>query len=120
MHGGDSSLVDPNDYHHLELVVIFLCGWTDGFPFAGHAIGNVPSTQVLQYESSSCFVDSGCKYEEFYESYLKIDNNGEKTQDSNSTQSTVIMLSVTRQSIDTIEKPELCKIFLCLMNIVNA
>ena len=79
----------------------------DGFPFAGHAIGNVPNTQVLQYESSSCYVDSGCKYEEFYESYLKIDNNGEKTQDSNSTQSTVIMLSVTRQSIDTIEKPEL-------------
>ncbi|CAI8587989.1 unnamed protein product [Vicia faba] len=80
----------------------------DCFPFAGHAIGNVPNTQVLQYESSSCFLDSGCKYEEFYESYLKIDNNGEKTQESNSTQSTVIMLSVTRQSIDTIEKPDLC------------
>lgn len=104
----------------MELFVMFLYGWTDGFPFAGHAIGNVPNTQVLQYESSSCFVDSGCKYEEFYESYLKIDNNGEKTQDSNSTQSTVIMLSVTRQSIDTVEKSELCKNFICLTNFGNA
>lgn len=81
----------------------------DCFPFAsGNAMGNVPNTQLLQYESSSCYVDSGCKYEEFYESYLKIDKNGEKIQENNSKQSTVIMLSVTRKSIDANEKNDLC------------
>ncbi|KAF8389774.1 hypothetical protein HHK36_024293 [Tetracentron sinense] len=45
----------------------------DCFPSIGNAIGNISSTQVLQYETASCFVDTGCKYEEFYESYLKID-----------------------------------------------
>jgi hypothetical protein len=88
-------------------------GWTDCFPFASNNIGNVPNTQLLQYESSSCIVDSGCKYEEFYESYLKIDKNGEKTQENNSKQSTVIMLSVTRQSTDLNEKSELCKYLIC-------
>ncbi|MCH83884.1 hypothetical protein A2U01_0004712, partial [Trifolium medium] len=79
----------------------------DCFPFAGNTIGNVPNGQSIQYESSSCIVDSGCKYEEFYhESYLKIDKNGEKTQENNSKQSTVIRLSVTRQSTDLNEKNE--------------
>ncbi|XP_022750680.1 uncharacterized protein LOC111299636 isoform X2 [Durio zibethinus] len=45
----------------------------DGFPSVGNAIGNISSGQVLQYESSSCFVDGKCKYEEYHESYLKID-----------------------------------------------
>ncbi|XP_062162025.1 uncharacterized protein LOC133869065 [Alnus glutinosa] len=53
----------------------------DFFPSVGNA------TQLLQYESASCFVDSGCKYEGFYGSYLKIDggahNSGEKTQENN-------------------------------------
>lgn len=81
----------------------------DCFPFAGNTIGNAPNTQSIQYESSSCIVDSGSKYEEFYhESYLKIDKNGEKTQENNSKQSTVIRLSVTRQSTDLNEKTELC------------
>ena len=80
----------------------------DCFPFTGNAIGNGPNTQLLQYETSSCFLESGGKYEEFYESYLKIDKNGEKTQDNNSKQSTVIMLSVTRKSTDSIDKADLC------------
>ncbi|KAL6136585.1 hypothetical protein ACLB2K_061880 [Fragaria x ananassa] len=44
----------------------------DSFPIAGNAIGNIPGGQVLQYERSACFVDNGCKYEE-YQSYTKID-----------------------------------------------
>ncbi|XP_019429736.1 PREDICTED: uncharacterized protein LOC109337257 [Lupinus angustifolius] len=84
----------------------------DCYPFAGNALGGVPNTQLLHYESSSCIVDSGCKYEEFYESYLKIDGgkckNGEKTQESSSKQSTVYMLSVQRKSIDVKERTELC------------
>ncbi|KAK7307082.1 hypothetical protein VNO77_39828 [Canavalia gladiata] len=84
----------------------------DCFPFASNALGNVPNTQLLQYETASCFVDSGGKYEGFYESYLKIDGsnckNGEKTQENNSKQSTVIMLSVKRTSIDANDKTESC------------
>lgn len=84
----------------------------DCFPFTGNALASVPNTQLLQYESASCIVDSGCKYEEFYESYLKIDGGngkiGEKTQESSSKQSTVIMLSVKRKSIDGKDKTELC------------
>ncbi|XVF58335.1 hypothetical protein PTKIN_Ptkin07bG0058000 [Pterospermum kingtungense] len=45
----------------------------DGFPSVGNAMCNISSGQVLQYESSSCFVDGKCKYEEYHESYLKID-----------------------------------------------
>ncbi|KOM45907.1 hypothetical protein LR48_Vigan06g121300 [Vigna angularis] len=69
----------------------------DCFPFASNALASGPN-QVVQYETASCF----------YESYLKIDGsnckNGEKTQETNSKQSTVIMLSVKRSSIDGYDK----------------
>lgn len=45
----------------------------DGFPSVGNAIGNKSSGQLLQYERSACLKDSRCKYEEYHESYLKID-----------------------------------------------
>ncbi|XP_043687096.1 uncharacterized protein LOC122638277 [Telopea speciosissima] len=45
----------------------------DYFPSVGNAVGNISNTQVLQYGSASCYVDTGSKYEGFYESYLKID-----------------------------------------------
>lgn len=45
----------------------------DGFPVPGSAIGNLSNSQMLQYESSSCFLDGKGKYEEYHESYLKID-----------------------------------------------
>lgn len=106
----------------------------DGFPLANNPIGNIPSTQLLQYESASCFVDSGSKYEEFYESYLKIDGattfSADKTQENNlktciprllpsvnknvndvsspRKQSTLIMLSYKRKSLDGDEKTEIC------------
>ncbi|KAI3995459.1 hypothetical protein MKX01_006681 [Papaver californicum] len=61
----------------------FLSVQGDGFPSVGNATGNPPVAQVLQYESaSSCYVDTRCKYKEFYEStptsfaverYLQID-----------------------------------------------
>ncbi|CAI9109758.1 OLC1v1009652C1 [Oldenlandia corymbosa var. corymbosa] len=35
---------------------------------------HVAMGQVLQYETSSCFVDSKCTFKEFHEGYLKIDN----------------------------------------------
>lgn len=45
----------------------------DGFPLAGNSVGNISNGQVLQYERSACFMDSKNKYEEYHESYLKID-----------------------------------------------
>ncbi|KAK4776215.1 hypothetical protein SAY87_024176 [Trapa incisa] len=45
----------------------------DGFPLANSTIGSITAGQVLQYEASSCIVDSNGKYEEFVGSYLKID-----------------------------------------------
>lgn len=38
----------------------------------GNAIGNISSGQVVQYERS-CFLENRCKYEEYHESFLKID-----------------------------------------------
>ncbi|CAH8363053.1 unnamed protein product [Eruca vesicaria subsp. sativa] len=37
--------------------------------------GNIPNGQVVQFESSSCIVDGKGKYEEYHESYLKIDKS---------------------------------------------
>lgn len=65
------------------------------------ALGSNSNTQLVQYESSSCFVDSGCLIEEYYESYLKID---EAQDETNSKQSTVIRVSVKRTSVDGNEK----------------
>lgn len=107
---------------------LFLHLWlTDCFPFVGNALGGVSNTQLLHYESASCFVDSGCKYEEYYESYLKIDGgickNGEKTQENSSKQSTVIMYSVTRKSTDGndnktgLYKCTICDIFLVFVQL---
>ncbi|KAK2987877.1 hypothetical protein RJ640_025644 [Escallonia rubra] len=39
----------------------------------GDCFPNITSGQVLQYETSSCFVDNKCKYKEYHETYLKID-----------------------------------------------
>ncbi|XP_022776809.1 uncharacterized protein LOC111318301 isoform X2 [Durio zibethinus] len=77
----------------------------DAFSSVGNAIGNISNAQVLQYESASCFVDNGSKYERFYESYnfkgLKdgIVDLAEKTQESRK-KSTVIMFSMKRKSFE--------------------
>lgn len=98
-------------------------GVLDGFPLADNPIGSIPNTQLVQYESASCFVDSGCKYEEFYESYLKIDgattthfndkschqpSSSPQVQPQRKQQSTLIMLSYKRKSVDGNEKTEFC------------
>ncbi|KAF5735562.1 hypothetical protein HS088_TW15G01070 [Tripterygium wilfordii] len=50
----------------------------DGFSLVGSAIGNISSSQVLHYETSSRVVEGEGKYEEYHESYLQID--GSKTE----------------------------------------
>ncbi|KAJ4823427.1 hypothetical protein Tsubulata_027725 [Turnera subulata] len=77
----------------------------DAFASVNNAVANKPNSQMLQYGAASCFVDTACKYEGFYESYVKIDgvDGSEKTQESRRT-SAVIMLSVTRKSCD-VEEP---------------
>ncbi|KAJ4826294.1 hypothetical protein Tsubulata_004045 [Turnera subulata] len=39
------------------------------------SVGNISGGQVVQYESSSCFMDGTGKYEEYHESYVKIDGH---------------------------------------------
>ncbi|GMI68475.1 hypothetical protein like AT3G29180 [Hibiscus trionum] len=51
----------------------FISVYGDGFPSMGNAIGNISSGQLLQYESSSCFVEGKCRYEQYHECHLKID-----------------------------------------------
>jgi hypothetical protein len=58
-------------------IFIYIFFIADRFSSVGSTTGNISSGQVLQYESSSCFVDGSYKYEEYHESYMKID--GSKT-----------------------------------------
>ncbi|XP_022144447.1 uncharacterized protein LOC111014130 isoform X2 [Momordica charantia] len=52
---------------------------TDGFSIVGNAMENLQSGQVLQFErSAACFMENRCKYEEFCESYMKIDGGKAK------------------------------------------
>ncbi|KAK7340587.1 hypothetical protein VNO77_21294 [Canavalia gladiata] len=48
----------------------------DGFPLVS-TVGNIPCGQVLQYERSTRFMDNKCQYEEYHESYLKVDGNNQ-------------------------------------------
>lgn len=106
-----------------NLYFFLLLFFLDGFPSVGNAIGNISNAQFLQYESASCFVENGSKYEEFYESYVKIDggktekflnkkecamDSGEKGQE-NRKKSTVIMVSVKRKSCEGDEITKLRK-----------
>ncbi|XP_061358091.1 protein ENHANCED DISEASE RESISTANCE 2-like [Gastrolobium bilobum] len=45
----------------------------DGFQLVGNTNGNISSGQVHQYERSACFVDNNHQYEEYHESYVKVD-----------------------------------------------
>ncbi|KAG9156127.1 hypothetical protein Leryth_025684 [Lithospermum erythrorhizon] len=44
----------------------------------GDFLPNISSGQVVQYETSSCFVDNKCKYQEYHETYMKM--NSKKTE----------------------------------------
>lgn len=45
----------------------------DGFPIVGSTVGTIPCGQVVQYGRSTCFMDNRCQYEEYHESYVKVD-----------------------------------------------
>lgn len=53
----------------------FSLGYADCncIPNVGNSIENTSSGQVHQYEKSTCFVHNKCKYEEYHESYVKLD-----------------------------------------------
>ncbi|RDX63759.1 hypothetical protein CR513_57775, partial [Mucuna pruriens] len=129
VHGGDAFISCSYLMTILQVLLccvhaisLFLPLWpTDCFPFVGNALGSVQNTQFL-HDKASCFVDSGCKYEGFYESYIKGGNykSGEVNfNDMNHSpssplasprkqQQTVFMLSVKRKSIDGNGKNESC------------
>ncbi|KAK2413050.1 hypothetical protein QL285_035800 [Trifolium repens] len=49
----------------------------DGFPSTG---GSMSCGQVLQYEGrSTCVVENNCQYEEYHESYVKVDGGNNNT-----------------------------------------
>ncbi|XP_027926538.1 uncharacterized protein LOC114183651 isoform X2 [Vigna unguiculata] len=51
--------------------------YADGFPIVTGTVGNIPCGQVLKYGRSSRFADSRCQYEEYHESYLKVDGSNQ-------------------------------------------
>ncbi|KAA8530400.1 hypothetical protein F0562_005109 [Nyssa sinensis] len=81
-------------WHHTQIDTNVICqeeAWFDSLSILesdsdddfssvhGDCFPNISSGQVLQYETSSCFVDNKCKYKEYHERYLKID--GRKSKD---------------------------------------
>ena len=70
-----TSFSTANNFFHISFTkIVTLCfEMADCFP----SIGNAPNAQLLQYESTSCFIDNGSTYEGFYESYLKIDGGAQ-------------------------------------------
>lgn len=69
--------------HHLKCFSFFaFLLWVadlyaDGFPIVGSTVGNIPCGQVLQYGRSTCFTDNRCQYEEYHESYVKVDGGNQ-------------------------------------------
>ncbi|XP_022983736.1 uncharacterized protein LOC111482265 isoform X1 [Cucurbita maxima] len=97
------SLVDQSDSDDDFSSVI---GGNYGFP-------TVPTTgQVVQYERSACFVDNKCKYEEFCESYLKIDGGGKPTKfigkENFEESSTYAIVSAPGCGLSCLAKAEAC------------
>lgn len=68
-------------YRLLFLSLLFLPWvadfYADGFPIVSGTVGNIPCGQVLKYGRSSRFADSRCQYEEYHESYLKVDGSNQ-------------------------------------------
>lgn len=77
VHGGKifTSFSTASNFFHISFTqIVTLCfEMADSVP----SIGNGPNAQLLQYESTSCFIDTGSMYEGFYESYLKIDGGAQ-------------------------------------------
>lgn len=66
----------------LVRIVLIFCLSADRYSSAGAATaGSFSSGQLLQYESSSHYVDGKCKYEEYHESYVKIDGHKASTDE---------------------------------------
>ncbi|KAL9266117.1 hypothetical protein AKJ16_DCAP22318 [Drosera capensis] len=42
-------------------------------PMVSTTVGNVASSQVLQYQTATCFIENGKKYEEYHGAYLQAD-----------------------------------------------
>ncbi|KAK9698333.1 hypothetical protein RND81_08G096800 [Saponaria officinalis] len=45
----------------------------DNITVVGNVMGNLPTSEVLHYETASRFMDNGCKYKEYRGGYMKID-----------------------------------------------
>ena len=52
---------------------VYSIAFPDNFPIVNNVSGNLKTGQVLQYESASCFLDNGSRYEEYHGSIIKMD-----------------------------------------------
>ncbi|KAE8709994.1 alpha-1,4 glucan phosphorylase L isozyme [Hibiscus syriacus] len=71
----------------------FISVYGDGFPSMSNAIGNISSGQLLQYESSSCFMVGKCKYEQYHETQLKTEGGRKSKEGPKESNSWVSIIS---------------------------
>ncbi|KAK9116618.1 hypothetical protein Sjap_015565 [Stephania japonica] len=87
-------------WHHSQIDA------NDCFPSIGNVIGNGSSTQMLQCENASLFLDTRCQYGEYYEStpksfalerYLKIDSGNVDTFCKEEYKTSIVKTKITLQ-----------------------
>ncbi|KAM3342654.1 hypothetical protein P3S68_027620 [Capsicum galapagoense] len=72
----------------------------------GDILPSIPSGQVLQYETSSCFVDSKLKYNEYHGKYLKIDGSKVWSKDGVQDRNGLAVLSAPTCELPSLRKSE--------------
>lgn len=74
-HQTNADVLGPDDSWFDTLSILESDSDDDFSSVHGDFYPHISSGQVLQYETSACYVDNKCKFQEYHERYLKIDSN---------------------------------------------